>query len=218
MRLLRRGFEVFCRSAYRYYCRLEACGRQHLPAAPYILCSNHSSHIDSTALMCASGMRFDRFAMVAADDYFFQNPRMRLMPLLFKLIAAERQGGQVGRGQILRLLLACRNYQYGTPHNLIVYPEGTRSQTGEIGEFKKGVALLSIELRLPIVPAYIAGATRVMPKGSRLPRPRPVHVYFGAPLEPPVVGRDDHAGAAYGAMIDTLAERIRQLRSQHEQH
>ena len=70
----RRVFETFARLIFRYYCPLEVIGRGNLPERSFILCSNHSSHLDSIALMAAAARGFDRFGLLAASDYFFRNP------------------------------------------------------------------------------------------------------------------------------------------------
>ena len=68
--------------------------------------------------------------------------------------------------------------------NLIIFPEGTRTTSGKLGEFKKTFAILSAELGVPIVPVSIKGAFDAMPKGSILPRPRKVQVEFLTPVYP----------------------------------
>jgi long-chain acyl-CoA synthetase len=51
-----------------------------------------------------------------------------------------------------------------------------------MGPFKDGVGLLAVEMAVPVVPVWLEGIGRVLPKGSRLPRPAPVTVRFGPPL------------------------------------
>jgi len=66
--------------------------------------------------------------------------------------------------------------------SLLLFPEGTRSPSGEIGPFKRGVGLLAVELGVPVVPVCLDGLARVLPKGRWPPRPGRVTVRFGAPL------------------------------------
>ena len=69
--------------------------------------------------------------------------------------------------------------------NLIIFPEGTRTINGQLGEFKKTFAILSKELNIPIVPVSIKGAYEALPKGSFFPRPfRKVQVEFLDPIYP----------------------------------
>jgi len=66
--------------------------------------------------------------------------------------------------------------------NLISFPEGTRSKTGELGPFKKGLFALAISAEVDVIPVAIIGAKEVMPVGSFSIRTRPIHVAFGKPI------------------------------------
>jgi 1-acyl-sn-glycerol-3-phosphate acyltransferase len=65
----------------------------------------------------------------------------------------------------------CEKFLQRPQGNLILYPEGTRSASGEIQTFKKGAGLFAVELGVPVVPAHIGGARAILPKGRFLPRP-----------------------------------------------
>ena len=71
------GFRIFGFLLFNLWCPLRTHGRNNLPDAPYILCSNHSSHMDSAALMYAGGLGFNQFGMVAAQDYFFDKQHIK---------------------------------------------------------------------------------------------------------------------------------------------
>jgi len=66
---------------------------------------------------------------------------------------------------------------------LLLFPEGTRTVTGELGEFKAGLGLLLAGTPHPVVPCHLEGAYRAWPKGSRLPRPRRVRLAIGQPRD-----------------------------------
>src|SRR5439155_1383854 len=68
--------------------------------------------------------------------------------------------------------------------NLVLFPEGSRSQDGRIHEFKPGVGHLANETRTPVVPVHIRGAQRIMPKGQKLPLPAQARVRIGKPMTP----------------------------------
>src|ERR1700691_37135 len=70
-------FQAFCRVFFICYCRLTVAGKDHLPASPFIICSNHTSHIDSAVLMTASGLPFSAFALLGASDFFFVSGRRK---------------------------------------------------------------------------------------------------------------------------------------------
>jgi long-chain acyl-CoA synthetase len=67
--------------------------------------------------------------------------------------------------------------------SVLVYPEGTRSPTGEPGPFRTGSGLLATGLRVPVVPVTVEGTHALLPKGRSLPRRGPVTVRFGRPVQ-----------------------------------
>jgi 1-acyl-sn-glycerol-3-phosphate acyltransferase len=173
-------FEGFCRTFFTRYSSLSVEGRQHLPHGPFLLCSNHTSHADSAALMTASDRSFQSFALVGASDYFFHSWRVRwLVSPWMNVIPIERKPGPKS---LMTCLASCRQFLQETRGGLILYPEGTRSPDGEMRAFKSGVGLFAIELGVPVVPAYIEGTHKILPKGKSLPRAGAVTVRFGEPL------------------------------------
>jgi 1-acyl-sn-glycerol-3-phosphate acyltransferase len=82
---------------------------------------------------------------------------------------------------------------------VLIHPEGTRSNDGEIAVFKKGAALLSIEANVPIVPAYIDGGYEIYPKSNKLPnlfnwkkmRKYKVKIRYGEPIFPKNYNADE---------------------------
>jgi 1-acyl-sn-glycerol-3-phosphate acyltransferase len=170
-------FGGFCRLFFSCYCPLTVEGRHHLPDGPFLLCSNHTSHADSAALMTASGRSFRRFALLGASDYFFHSTGVRwaVSPLM-NVIPIDRQPGPKSLAACLKV---CRRFLEQTQGTLILYPEGTRSPDGEMKKFKSGAALFASELGVPVVPAYIEGAHRILPKGRSMPRSAPLTVRFG---------------------------------------
>jgi 1-acyl-sn-glycerol-3-phosphate acyltransferase len=173
-------FQAFCRMFFIYYCRLTVTGRNHLPASPFIICSNHTSHIDSAVLMAASGLPFSAFAMLGATDYFFDSWSTRFLVSRFmNVIPIDRH---TQHKSLRRSLAMCGDFLQRTHGNLILYPEGTRSRDGEIQTFKKGAGLFAVDLRLPVVPAHIDGAHEILAKGRFMPRPGTVTVRFGEPI------------------------------------
>ncbi len=182
-------------------------GRESLSAikGAYVLVCNHTSHLDAPLLICAVPRRMGRFlAAGAAADYFFSRWwKMALTRLFFNAFPVDRTG-TVSRKGLSKSLL-----HRGVP--LLVFPEGTRSRTGEMGPFKAGAAALSMSVRVPCVPAAIVGAYEAMPRGAAWVRPGrpPVRVSFGAPM---------HAlpGETAEAFTARIASTIRQLREDPE--
>jgi 1-acyl-sn-glycerol-3-phosphate acyltransferase len=207
-------FERFCQAFFKWYCPLTVKESHNLPATPFLLCSNHTSHADSAVLMTASGRSFRSFALIGASDYFFHSRRLRwtVSPLM-NVIPIDRDPGAKS---LSACLATCRQFMQQTGGSLILYPEGTRSKNGRLGTFKSGAALFAIELDVPVVPAYIEGAHRILPKGRYIPRSHPVTVRFGEPvrlgrLAPGELPRDRRRRA-----IEQLTESIRMLSTHRE--
>ncbi len=203
-------FQAFCQMFFVCYCRLAVEGREHLPPSPFILCSNHTSHIDSAVLMTASGLPFSAFAMLGASDYFFDSRGVKFVVSRFmNVIPIDRHA----RHNSLRQSLAmCDEFLWRTRGNLILYPEGTRSGRGEMQTFKMGAGLFAVELGVPVVPAYVEGAGRILAKGKLVPRPGSVTVRFGEPIQFPSSASDPQVGRGRRrAAVELLEQRIRSL-------
>jgi long-chain acyl-CoA synthetase len=87
--------------------------------------------------------------------------------------------------------------------SILIFPEGERTLTGEVGRFLPGVGLIASRLRLPVVPIRLRGVDRVWHRTARWPRPGRVQVSIGAPLS--------LTGEAYPALAQKLEEVIRKL-------
>ena len=147
---------------------------------PYVVVSNHSSHLDAPLIITALPRKLSRYvAAGAAADYFFDVWwRKGLTSLFFNAFPVDRTGLRGRKGLATSLL------DDGVP--LLLFPEGTRSRTGEMGSFKPGAAALCISRDVPCLPVAIVGASEAMPHGRNWPdrgRP-PVYVTFGEPLRP----------------------------------
>jgi len=159
----------------------------HAPEEPVIYIANHTSHFDTiTMLRLLPIGRRRRVLVAAAKDYFFKNRvQAFLLRLILPLIPLDREGGiqesleQIGgyldRGQ-----------------SIVLFPEGTRSTTGKLLPFKRGIGVIAQELEVPIVPLRFIGNDTILPKGKSWPRRGTTDVRVGKPL---VFGKDgDYAG------------------------
>jgi 1-acyl-sn-glycerol-3-phosphate acyltransferase len=174
-----KSFQMVCRAFFSGYCRLEVEGQHRLPAGPFIICSNHESHMDSVALMTASGRSFAQFGLLAAKDYFFDHAlKRRCVSSLLHIIPVNRAPA----ADLLQSITAAQDFLGRTGGILILYPEGTRSRDGDMAPFKRGAGLFAAKLGVPVVPAWIQGGGRAMPKGSIVPRPGRIKVRFGSPI------------------------------------
>ena len=202
-------FEGFCRTFFKCYSPLTVEDRHHLPDSPFLLCSNHSSHADSAALMTASGRSFRKFALIGASDYFFRSRRLRwTVGPLMNVIPIDRDAGPKA---LAACLSACRQFMQETGGSLIFYPEGTRSEDGKLRTFKSGAALFAMELGVPVVPACIEGTHRILPKGCYVPRAGLVRVRFGEPFELARPQLGELPRESRRRAVEQLTQRIRML-------
>lgn len=167
------------RAALKVGARIEVRGRENLPTSgPLVLVSNHASHLDAPALLAALPLRRAlRTSAAAARDYFFESlPRALAAALLTNALPFDRhhQCGQCLR----RCQQTLRDDRDGA---LIIFPEGTRSIDGTIGEFKRGVGEVVAGTTIPVVPCFIDGAFRTWPRHRGLPRLGKVRVTIGRP-------------------------------------
>lgn len=187
------------------YHRLEIVGREHLPTdGSFVMVSNHTSHLDALCLLAALPLRkLHRAFPAAAKDYFFVSvPRVAVAAVIVNALPFERH---VHFRQSLHL---CEQLLANPGNILIIFPEGTRSPTGEMGEFKPGIGTLVAGTNIPVVPCYVQGAFAAWSKQQVVPRPRKVRLAIGAPrtFERVAPGRE---GAH--AVVEALREAIQQL-------
>lgn len=146
---------------------------------PFILVANHSSHLDAPLCLTALPYRVTKnIATAAGADYFYQSKwRSTLTSLFFNSYPVER-GKSRGKSAGLSVTLL----RQGVP--LLIFPEGTRSRTGEMADFTPGAAALARALRLPVVPVALVGAHDAMPVGMVWTKSgrMPVKVLIGKPL------------------------------------
>ena len=97
---------------------------------------------------------------------------------------------------------------------LLMFPEGTRSVSGELQPFRIGVAVLSIERNVPIVPAHIHHAYELFRKGQRFIRPGSVTVTFGEPVHPPPAEQVTDHYAAFRELAARIERAVADMREQ----
>lgn len=144
---------------------------------PLIFVANHHSHLDTPLLLRRLPKPWrDKLFVGAAADYFFPN-RIAGTAAALALNAIPIERTKVNRRSALH---AASLIDAGW--SLLIFPEGGRSPDGWGQEFKGGAAYLAIRCEVPVVPVYVDGTDRIMPKGKNLPSPGSTTLTFGAPL------------------------------------
>jgi 1-acyl-sn-glycerol-3-phosphate acyltransferase/long-chain acyl-CoA synthetase len=211
-----KSFEAFCRSVFKLYCPLGVSGQENLPPMPYLICSNHTSHLDSIMLMKATNLPFQKIGLIAAKDYFFDKSNRFFLHYLLNLVPIARGSGTKA---VKDSIIACRSFLESGGLALIIYPEGTRSLDATIARFKEGAAILAHDLNLPMVPALVKGSHQALPKGSVIIKPRKLYVRFGKALKVSDfldTNNPDRKAifAAYRSATAELERRVRNLEQQ----
>lgn len=152
---------------------IRATGRENIPSdGPILMVSNHLSHLDVLVL----GILLKRPLNYVARSSLFFFP----LGLFIKSVGAfpiNRDGmGAEGFKETLRRVRA--------GGVVTLFPEGTRTEDGDLAELKSGIARLVLRTRAPVVPAAIAGTFEAWPKSRWLPRAHPLRVHFGHPIAP----------------------------------
>lgn len=151
--------------------------------------------MDTMAIFSSMPIKLvNRVFAVAAMDYFYRNSFVAFSSrLIANVIPLDRTGVEK---EGLRLAL----FKLKDKCSILIFPEGTRSVTGDMGQFKKGAIILSREARLPIIPTYISGTLKSMPKSVKFPRPEKIGIVYGEPLrfwETPLENLNNQDAASY---------------------
>ncbi len=208
-KLIEKLFWIGGRSLYWNWFQMECYGLDNIPQdRPYILASNHNSHLDAGAIVASLWPRTDRVYSLVAKDYFCDGCLKEwFVKTFFNGIPFDR------RGQFVDGMRGCEEV-VGKRCPVIMFPEGTRSRTGKLQPFKPGLGFLALKLNVPIVPVYIQGTYQALPKGKWLPRRHPIQVRFGSPLEiVPYLGQQEKANSRqlYQEIVNDVSRAIEEL-------
>jgi long-chain acyl-CoA synthetase len=159
---------------YRKVLDTKVEGAMHIPAnTNFIVAANHSSHLDLGAIKSALGEAGRDLASLAAADYFFSNRWKRAAFGSFtNLVPMDRTGS-------VRKSMEAAEAVLRRGRSLAVFPEGTRSRTGEMADFLPSLGYLARRADVGVLPAYIAGSFEALPKGAAIPKSRELRVKFG---------------------------------------
>jgi long-chain acyl-CoA synthetase len=192
VRLLRFAFlETVVLPLFRRYIPLTVEGTLEGVAGPVIFAPNHTSHLDTLAVLAALPPRFrHRVAPAMSQESFLpylegtgrMSERVSLA-LRFWLAVITLNVfplPQATRGVRKALQFAGKLVDSG--YSILIYPEGARTPDGTMQKFRPGVGVMTVRLGIPVVPIHIQGLYEVLPVDASWPRPGPVRLRFGSPI------------------------------------
>ncbi len=148
---------------------------------PAIFIANHQSHMDTPVLMTAlpEKIQDNLFFGAAADRWFVKGKKKLILQPWYQSLA-------MGNFPIIRgggsKSLNYAKWMLDQQCNICIFPEGTRSTSNTLGEFRPGVSIIALEKCVPVVPVVLKGLRELRPKGSKTVVPGPVSVTFLDPV------------------------------------
>jgi len=200
----------------RIFAHIKVSGLENLDGVqgPLIFAANHQSYLDTPVILASLPRRW-RYRIAPAmwkeyfDAHFFPEryPLQErwtnsitywLVTLLFNAFPIPQT--ETGARESIRYIGELMEEGW----SILIFPEGERTLTGEVGRFLPGVGLIASRLQLPVAPIRLRGLDRVLHRTARWPRPGSVEVKIGAPIWL----KDE----TYPALAQKLEEVIRNLR------
>jgi 1-acyl-sn-glycerol-3-phosphate acyltransferase len=209
---MNRFFSLFCKIFLKpivdIFLIKEVKGLENVPKGNFILAANHQSHLDQicTGYVCVPR----RFTYIGQVDRYsgFEAILRDFIYFVFGVIPVNRNDSDSRKKATEE---AVKRLKRGDI--LVIYPEGTRTRTGEIQKAYPGVAKLFLSTGLPILPVGIKGTFELMPSGKALPKIKKiVEINIGAPLyfkEEFEEGKKLNCDSEkYKGLLETITEKI----------
>lgn len=153
---------------------MEVRGQENVPPdGPLVVACSHASYLDPMIL----GAAFDRDLHFMARKTLFKVPG-------FSWLIRQNQAFPLDREGDSREAIRLFGDFLDKGKAVVMFPEGTRSRDGSLGEIKSGVGMLSVRNQSPVLPVYIWGSFQSWPRGRRLPRPHHLKVLMGRTISP----------------------------------
>ena len=169
---------AICIAVLRGIYRLRVEGLENVPTSgPLILVANHCSYFDAFILATALPYAVAQRVFYLGFEWFFRSRILAWWARGVRVIPVDMDN------YLVRALQAsARVLRDGKI--LCLFPEGERSADGRVRPFRKGTGILVRELRVPVLPAHIAGAFQAWPRGRSWPRLHPLRIRFGPVVSP----------------------------------
>jgi len=191
-----RIFRGFFRIIFSLVFRWQVIGREHIPKeGPVILCANHISLWDPPLL----GSGIERQVNFMAKEELFRIPGLNFLLVKFGAFPVKR-----GAGDRAAIRATLKLLEEGKIFG--IFPEGTRSKTGEVGEGMPGVAMFALKSEADVIPVAIIGPYRMF---------RPIKIVYGKPIDLTQLREAKTGSDTLKVTSDLIMAHIKELRSQH---
>jgi long-chain acyl-CoA synthetase len=186
--------------------RLRAEGLEHLPQdRQWVMTPNHVSYLDPfaiAALLDWSQLRKTYWA--GWTGVIFANPVIRFLSWLGKILPVEPT--RAARSSLAFGATILKNKK-----NLVWFPEGERSTSGELQDFKPGIGMLLEHFPVSVIPVFVCGTREALAPGKFLPRSHPICVKFGKPIDARELKRDGRGEKPHQQIASALQEKVAEI-------
>jgi 1-acyl-sn-glycerol-3-phosphate acyltransferase len=200
--LVKNAYFVF----FKAFNRLTVLNRERVPLRrPLILASNHCSNLDPPVV----GSVFpERMRYIAKASLF----RPALFGFALRTLGAVpvSREDEAKAAMVLKMFL---RFLEGR-ENILIFPEGKRSEDGTLQPLEGGVALLALKSKKTILPVYVAGTFSALPSGRTFPRPVKIVMNYGFPIDPVELSPGLSEREARAHLLERLASEYRRLEAE----
>ena len=213
-RMVRGGFEwSVVRPFLKLFCDIRCVGLEQVQdlSGPLLIVSNHTSHIDTPLIQTLLPSRIGHRVCPAAWKEYFDTEGQpwsvkigkrlawEIATIFFNIFPFPQMTGY-RRSMVYAGELVDRGW------SVLLFPEGSRTETGELGEFREGIGLLARNLQIPLLPVAILGGEKVLLRGKSIPKRSTVKIAFGKPFVPPELSYAEIALQVKGEISKLMKE------------
>lgn len=185
--------------------KLRIRGRENLPAkGGFIMASNHVSYMDPPIVGSAAKKRVH----FITSDHLYSG---KLLALWYKSVGCLKIKREGTNRSVIRKII-----DYLKDGEVIgIFPEGTRSEDGSMKEALAGIGFLALKSRTPVVPCFIKGSEKALPRGAKSFTSAKVFIYIGKPIETKEFRYEGDKKEAYRLFSKKVMKAIAQLGKEH---
>lgn len=204
-----RAYTVFWKTyagLFKILFRWRVYGIENVPlAGGAILAVNHSSALDPPL----GGVGLPRKIWYLGRASLIKNRFVDFILKCQRMIPITR--GEADLAAMKRIISLIKSGEI-----VLIFPEGTRSEDGKLGPGREGIGMFVTHAKADVIPCYISGAWRAMPKGAVLPRPRKIRIAYGPLIRYAEFADCPKGRKGYTAISARIMERIADLKNQIE--